>query len=102
MLEDAGTLLNVLNHMNFVVDDQETLAAYERQSFPNRVKDIEKRGEEYKLGKEFNLKFMRKGIAGDWRNHFNRKLASDTETVFGSLLRFFNYESDSSWWRDIT
>ncbi|MCK4816951.1 sulfotransferase domain-containing protein, partial [bacterium] len=65
-------------------------------------KDVEKNGGKYKLGKEFNQKFMRKGIAGDWKNHFTRQMAVETETVFGDLLRLFEYESDAHWWKEVT
>lgn len=101
MLKGPETLLSLFASLNFVVNEEDTIAAYKRQSFSNRVKDIEERGHQYKLGKEFNRKFMRKGIAGDWRNHFTRELAFDAETVFGDLLRFFDYESDANWWKEI-
>jgi hypothetical protein len=101
MLIGPETLLDMFVSMNFVVNEEETEKAYGRQSFPNRVRDIEENGNRYNLGKKFNQKFMRKGIAGDWRNHFTRELAFDAETVFGDLLRFFHYESDSNWWKEM-
>ena len=101
MLISPGEFLQMLSKMGFVFDQTRAVAAYRRQSFANRLVDVKKNGHEYPRGKDFNLKFMRKGIAGDWRNHFNRTMAFDAETHFSELLQTLGYESSSTWWKEI-
>lgn len=43
----------------------------------------------------------RKGIAGDWRNHFNRATAQLFETVFPGLLTDLGYETANDWWESV-
>lgn len=102
MLEGPEVLTHLLQNLGFSRDRAEVVEAYERQRFENRVKDIQENGNSYARGKAFNLRFMRKGIAGDWRNHFTREEAFETEAHFGDLLRHFNYESNPHWWKEIT
>lgn len=102
MLNGHTYLRRILHRLSFQVEPQHVKEAYERQSFKNRVADINaSNGEKYNLGKEFNLRFMRKGIAGDWKNHFSRQEAFETEAHFGELLRYFGYEHTPLWWKDI-
>lgn len=39
----------------------------------------------------------RKGVAGDWRNHFDRQVTQAFKERFGTLLVETGYESDSNW-----
>lgn len=48
-------------------------------------------------GTEDRASFIRKGVAGDWRNHFTRETAEVFEARAGHVLRDLGYESDSSW-----
>lgn len=48
-------------------------------------------------GLQDNNEFMRKGINGDWRNHFSRAAAEKFNEYAGSLLFDLNYESDPDW-----
>ncbi len=40
---------------------------------------------------------LRKGIVGDWRNHFTREAAEIFESRAGDQLRLLGYESSTSW-----
>lgn len=42
-------------------------------------------------------KFFRKGVAGDWKNHFDEDLKRDFKAVDGDLLVEFGYEGDLAW-----
>ena len=41
--------------------------------------------------------FERKGIAGDWRNHFDPRSCELLERHEGESLRRLGYEADASW-----
>ena len=41
--------------------------------------------------------FFRKGVVGDWRNHFDREAATAFDEYAGSLLISLGYEDDHSW-----
>lgn len=54
-----------------------------------------------KPGEENRFSHYRKGIAGDWRNHFSRETGEIWETAMPGLLVKSGYESDSFWWKDL-
>ncbi len=54
-----------------------------------------------KPGEENEFSHRRKGIAGDWRNHFDRELGRMFEESFPDLLRITGYEPNSDWWREL-
>ena len=39
----------------------------------------------------------RKGIAGDWKNHFTKKVKEAFKRRYGKLLILAGYEADSQW-----
>jgi hypothetical protein len=67
-----------------------------RQSFAVRKAQISNLShqEEKKLrqGRKFHLRFMRKGIAGDWKNHLTAKQAKRIVEANKEFMRMFEYE----------
>ncbi len=49
------------------------------------------------LGQEDINAHERKGIAGDWKNHFSSKVKEEFKQEFGSLLIKAGYENDTLW-----
>jgi len=49
------------------------------------------------LGQENTNAHERKGIAGDWKNHFSSKIKNEFKHKFGDLLIRSGYETDGSW-----
>lgn len=45
--------------------------------------------------------FLRKGVAGDWRNHTSRAAGAVFEEHFGDVLRLVGYETKRNWWREL-
>jgi hypothetical protein len=45
--------------------------------------------------------FMRKGVVGDWRNHFNRDQAKRFNDHFGEFMIKQGYVEDLEWWKDV-
>ncbi len=54
-------------------------------------------GETRQAGEADNKRFVRKGVAGDWKNHFNREAAELLQQVDGGILRSLGYEADGAW-----
>lgn len=48
-------------------------------------------------GVEDRSSFLRKGVAGDWRNHFTRRAAEVFDHYAGQTLIDLGYERDRSW-----
>jgi hypothetical protein len=48
-------------------------------------------------GQENDKSFFRKGVAGDWRNHFTPELVAIYQEAAGEFLVEFGYEEDYSW-----
>ncbi|HEU0121805.1 MAG TPA: sulfotransferase domain-containing protein [Bryobacteraceae bacterium] len=51
-----------------------------------------------KPGQENEFSHRRKGIAGDWQNHFHRELGQLFEESFPGLLVGLGYEEHANWW----
>lgn len=64
-------------------------ASVERYSFARQSKR--------KPGEEDRTRFLRKGQAGDWRNHFTRDAAEVFDRYAGETLVEAGYEPDRSW-----
>lgn len=50
-----------------------------------------------KSGQDDASSFFRKGIAGDWKNHFTSEISDHYKQMIGDFLIEFGYESDLSW-----
>lgn len=48
-------------------------------------------------GEESNTSFLRKGIAGDWKNKFSREAAEIFDHYAGDMLVKLGYEADRDW-----
>ncbi len=70
--------------------DERIQEAIERQSFENMVKQ---------LGGDRH--FMRKGIVGDWKNHFRREQAKYFNIHFGEFMLSQGYVDNLDWWKDV-
>lgn len=80
----------------FPVHDYLQVAA--RQSFAARQAVVEQRGDAMPMGKEFNQHFLRKGVAGDWRNVLNRAQGARMQELFGGTMSFLGYVDEINWW----
>ena len=52
-----------------------------------------------KAGEENRDSFLRKGMAGDWQQHFTREAGEAFDSYAGADLVDFGYESDRDWFR---
>lgn len=52
-------------------------------------------------GSEDRTSFLRKGVAGDWKTHFDRECGRIFDSHFGEMLVRLDYESDRDWWKSL-
>lgn len=62
-----------------------------RQEFNQRREWTKKHGDLLNYGKDFQVRFLRKGIVGDWRNHLGPEETALCEKHFGDLMRELGY-----------
>ncbi len=72
-----------------------------RQSFNKRKKAIKINGNDLLYGKTIQLRNMRKGIVGDWKNHFKRKHGKIVHEHLWEWMHRLGYEKDKSWWESL-
>lgn len=89
----AGEMRRVFNFLEWDVPDQVVEEVAAENSFQSRSGR--------KPGVENEFSHRRKGIVGDWRNHFDRELGEAFETTFPSLLTDLGYENADDWWRTL-
>lgn len=102
LLEDAHGVLFVLLNQLGIESVNDLAAVVERQSFAIRKSSFETmRGHWHPYGAGIQLKNMRKGQAGDWRNHFTRETARLFHDCFYEAMDEFGYEHNPDWWREL-
>lgn len=101
-------IIRILEKANLPVDQKRIVAAVGRQSFDRRRQHIKKYPEQYlqrgrhgMSGAEYQLFFLRKGVVGDWRNHFNRKDGRVAQACFGKTMKQLGYIDHDDWWREL-
>lgn len=63
-----------------------------RQSFDVRKAWTKTHGDSLNYGEQFQSRFLRKGIVGDWRNHFDDDLRTLAQEHFGELIVELDYD----------
>ena len=91
LLKDpSGTLANVIKKLTDREPDTERIRRIcEQYSFDRQAKR--------KPGEEDTTSFLRKGIAGDWKNKFSLKACEVFDNYAGDALIKAGYEKDRSW-----
>jgi len=95
LIEPETQLIRIVRFLGRRVDLDRIREAVEINSFAAQTRI--RYGQERAQGEEDNSKFLRKGVAGDWRNHFNADACELFEKLEGPSLRRLGYERDASW-----
>lgn len=90
LTDPAGELTRALRQVTGAEPDRERIdlavASHDFSRVTKRQKGTEDHGD-----------FVRKGISGDWRNHFTREAATVFHDYAGDLLLDLGYETDRDW-----
>lgn len=68
------------------ISEDAIIKAVDNQSFDAKKAHIAAHGEQYNYGETIQLKAMRKGIVGDWQNHFSVELAEKAWSYWGEFI----------------
>lgn len=90
-------LTYILDFFGIKVEKDKIEQAVEKETFDNRLARVQAEGDGMAWGKPTQLLLMRKGIVGDWRNHFTRKDAELLWKYAGETMFRFGYALDDSW-----
>ncbi|MFC2155561.1 sulfotransferase domain-containing protein [Acidobacteriota bacterium] len=88
--DETGQLLKILKHCQIDKSEKKMLKAIAKSSF-------KKRNGGRQLGEENKNNHFRKGVPGDWRNHFSEPVKSNFKEKFGNLLIKTGYEKNLNW-----
>jgi len=74
-----------------------------RQSFYAKQYDIMENPDNYDhaFGQTIQLRNLRKGVVGDWINHYTREIGKEAQTYFGDDMLRLGYIQDSLWWEGL-
>jgi hypothetical protein len=87
----------IIFELDILCSINEINTAVERQSITARRAYTEQHGDSLNYGKDAQLRFLRKGITGDWKNHFTPKHRQLAEKYFGETMRKLGYTESREW-----
>lgn len=89
------TIVKTLDALDIDVPDTTMIVqAVERQSFDKRRKELEQNGNKYNYGRDVQLRNLRKGQPGDWRNYFDNDMTALASSLFIQAMRRYDYAID--------
>jgi len=91
--DQYGEFRRILDWLGWHVPDEVLGAVVERLSFKTRSGRSS--------GETDIFSHYRRGIAGDWRNHFSRENGSRWERLYPGFLTKIGYENSDDWWMSL-
>lgn len=96
LLDDCDAeMLRIVRFLRLDLDLERLAAVVEDNDFETETR--KRYGEGRKAGEADPTKFQRKGISGDWKNHFNAESCELIQRFEGWTLKVLGYESSRSW-----
>lgn len=93
--EKETELARILAGLGITYAPSELEEVYRRQSFEARLNDYQgPHADQHKH-------LMRKGVVGDWREHFNRRMGHMCHIHFGATMARLGYIQDVDWWKEL-
>jgi hypothetical protein len=82
--DNFAFLKHLIEYLEVTLSDQELIDLYNRHSFENKAKGRTQ-------GEENINSHYRKGLAGDWKNYFDKAITAHFEQVTGDLVEVLGY-----------
>jgi hypothetical protein len=82
--DNFAFLKHLLEYLEVTLSDEELIDLYNRHSFENKAKGRAQ-------GEENINSHYRKGLAGDWKNYFDKTITAHFEQVTGDLVEVLGY-----------
>lgn len=101
-LDTSSTLLRVVDELGLPrPSDGDMQNAVGRHSFRAEKEYFRKLqdGGDIPLGRDFNLRFLRKGVVGDWKSFLSPRMCQIIQQHHGEMLFELRYESNPHWYR---
>ena len=95
LLDAEGELTRIVRAFGLPYDAARIRHAVEVNRFENAT--LARSGRARRPGEEDPTEFERKGIAGDWKNHFDARSCALIQSQEGWTLAVLGYEPDASW-----
>lgn len=93
LVGDAATALRLtLLDLGLNVPTDDIVAACDRQSIENKRREIAVDGDTRPYGKERQLEHLRRGVVGEWREHFTPELLAYAKPHFQEAMRLYGYK----------
>ena len=89
--DPVSTISIMLSRMYIGFNMNKIERAVKKQSFENKRQHIATHGADYNYGRDIQLKAMRKGIVGDWKNYFNEDQFQLANETWGDIMRTLRY-----------
>jgi len=88
--DTKGELTRIMAHIGLNVDERLLAEAIEEGSFEKKTRGRVR-------GVENKSSLFRKGVSGDWKNHFDDEVKALFKELFGAFLIETGYEKDDNW-----
>jgi Sulfotransferase domain len=89
LADQCGVLRQILDFSEIQLSERQLRKIVGRCSFRRRTW--------WRFGRENVKSHLRKGVAGDWKNHFNGELKNRFKTLYGESLIRAGYEKNLDW-----
>ena len=91
LINDTASSLNQLLHTLGLTPKCNLYETINRQAIGNVKLDVQINESKYSYNKEIQLRHLRKGVVGDWKNHFKRKHIQLAREYFEDIMNGLGY-----------